>query len=103
MKKQSAKRRLSEFDKFMNGLEEYLITASRLAPRNAPRGKDFQGAIKEFQKMVRNIIKGDMATARRLREVVDIHTLRRLDERIKQLRGVELTREMTNVLRRTSK
>ena len=49
------------------------------------------------------VINGDIATARRLGQVVDVHTLRRLDERIRQLRAVELTREMTDVLRRTSK
>lgn len=103
MEKRLRKGRISEFENFMDALEEYLITASKLAPRNAPRRKEFRGAIREFQRMVNNVIKGDMATARRLAEVVDVHTLRRLDERIKQLRAVELTREMTDVLRRTSK
>ena len=92
----------SSFEQFLDALEEYLKTSARLAPRNIPRGPDFRGALREFQIMVKNVINGDIATARRLRQVVDVHTLRRLDERVRQLRAVELTREMTEVLKRTS-
>lgn len=92
----------SSFEQFLDALEEYLRTGAKLAPRNAPRGPEFSKAIREFQRLVKNVIDGDIATARRLGQVVDVHTLNRLDERIKQLRAVELTQEMTEVLRRTS-
>jgi hypothetical protein len=102
MAKRTKRAARSSFDQFLDVLEEYLKTGATLAPRNAPRGPEFRGAIREFQNLVNNLINGDIATARRLGQVVDVHTLRRLDERIQQLRAVELTREMTEVLRRTS-
>jgi hypothetical protein len=102
MAKRTGKPARSSFEQFLDALEEYLKTGATLAPRNAPRGPEFRGAIREFQTIVNNLINGDIATARRLGQVVDVHTLRRLDERIQQLRAVELTREMTEVLRRTS-
>jgi hypothetical protein len=92
----------SEFEQFLDALQDYLKTGATLAPRNAPRGPEFRNAIREFQVLVNNLVRGDIATARRLGRIVDVHTLRRLDERLQQLRAVELTREMTEVLRRTS-
>lgn len=96
------KRAASSFEQFLDALEEYLKTGARLAPRNAPRGPEFSRGIREFQRLVNNVIRGDIATARRLGQIVDVHTLRRLDERIQDLRAVELTKEMTQLLRRTS-
>jgi hypothetical protein len=92
----------SKFEQFLDALQDYLKTGATLAPRNAPRELEFRNAIREFQVLVRNLVNGDIATARRLGRIVDVHTLRRLDERLQQLRAVELTREMTEVLRRTS-
>ena len=91
-----------DFNGFLDALEEYLSTAASLAPRNAPRKKEFDRAIREFQLMVKDVIQGDMATARKLSEIVDKHTLARLDGRIKQLHAVQMTDHMTEILRRTS-
>lgn len=96
------KKRPSIFEQFLDALTEYLRTGAELAPRNAPRGREVAAAIREFQIQIRNVINSDIATARKLSAVVDVHTLRRLDDRIRELRAVELTREMTKALRRTS-
>lgn len=102
MAKRPKKPARSDFERFLDVLEDYLKTASRLAPRNAPRGPVFRGPFRELQILIDNLIKGDIATARRLGHVVDDQSLRRLDERIRQFRAIEMTREMTQALRRIS-
>ena len=88
---------------FLDALEEFLRTASELAPRNAPRARELKAAVREFQKVVENLIEGDIATARRLSAVVDVHTLKRLDERTKAMRATQMTRHMTTAIRRASR
>jgi len=90
-----------EFIEFMDALEDYLRVTSKLVPKNAPKG--FGKPVTEFQKSITNLINGDMKTARKLHEVVDEHTIHRLDSKVEDLRIAEIVRSMTVIMRKLSK
>lgn len=96
-----SKSKKSSFHVLMNAMEDYLSLASKLLPRNAQPG--YEEPVKELQKIIKGIIDVDMKNARKISYVVDEHSLRRLDEKIDQLRAVEMTRAMTKTLRKSSK
>lgn len=91
------------FNKFMDVLEEYLRTAAELVPKNTPRKEDFEELIKECQLMTNGLISGDIARTRELSKIMDIYSIRRVEERIKELRMIEMVTAMTEALRRASK
>jgi len=99
--KKSREKQKGEFIEFMDALEEYLKVTSKLVPKNAPKG--FEKPVKEFQKSVNNLINGDMKTARKLHEVVDEHTIHRLDSRVEDLCITKIVRSMTEIMRKLSK
>ena len=85
----------------MDALEEYLTVTSKLVPKNAPKG--FGKPVREFQKSVNNLINGDMKTARKLHEIVDEHTIHRLDSKVKDLCIGDIVSSMTEIMRKLSK
>jgi len=99
--KKSRRKQKSEFIEFIDALEDYLKVTSKLLPKNAPKG--FEKPVGIFQKSINNLINGDMKTARNLHEIVDEHTLHRLDSKIEDLCITEIVSSMTEVMRKLSK
>lgn len=91
-----------ELDKLLQTLEEFLITARDLAPENVPENGELDGVIEELQLMIDSAIDNDIERVKDMADVADDHSLRRLDERITEMRATELTREMQKVIEETS-